>query len=199
MTSVPSTTIHALTTLKSKSLLHTSLFSCGLAHTFVTSNYTLYLDSPKLKISNMKFFTSSHIKPLYQAAFLILDNDTTIHAWNLGVIAFSLLHSSEIPTDAIFSLNISLDSCLSLDPCHCHYSDTSPPGPFQQLPEYLPAVINSHPFSPFSSSLHVTFRAIFLSCRYHYFDLTFTALHQPGSPYLISYLWLSTSKGLQNP
>ena len=144
MTSVPSTTICALTTPKSKPLLQTSLFSCGLAHTFVTSNWTFYLDSPKFKIPNMKFFTSSHIKSLYHAAFLILDNDTTIHAWNVGVIAFSLLHSSEIPTDGIFFFfYISLDSCLSLDPCLCHYSDISPPGPFQQLPEYFPAIIGS--------------------------------------------------------
>lgn len=72
-----------------------------------------YLDSPKLKMSNLKFFTSSHIQPLYHAAFPILDNDTTIEAWNLSHCRFP---SSPLQWDShwsCFFTYLLIQSCLS--------------------------------------------------------------------------------------
>ena len=173
MTSVPSTTICALTTPKSKPLLQTSLFSCGLAHTFVTSNWTLYLDSPKLKISDMKFFTSSHIKSLYHASFLILDNDATIHAWNLGVIVFSLLHSSEIPTDGIFFLHI------------CR---------FLSFPWSLSLPLFRH-----FSTLTISAASRIFPCRYHLLWPDIYSSSSTGLSLPHQLLMVVNSKGFQNP
>ena len=201
MTSVPSTTICALTTPKSKPLLQTSLFSCGLAHTFVTSNWTFYLDSPKFKIPNMKFFTSSHIKSLYHAAFLILDNDTTIHAWNVGVIAFSLLHSSEIPTDGIFFFFLHISRFLSFPwslslPLFRHFSTWTISAASRIFPCYHRLSIS---FLLLPLGLHVAFRVIFLNCRYHLlwpdiYSSSSTGLSLPHQLFMII-----NSKGFQNP
>lgn len=136
---------------------------------------------------NMKFFLSSHSQLIHHAVFSILENDTTIQAWNLEVIIDSLFHSIEIQPIVLTTYLLHLSYLFSH---HCHYLDIFPPGPFNNF-QNISLQPSSATLCPLSSpTLHVAIRVIFLSCKcYHIFDMALTGLHPRDPPYLPSCLW----------